>query len=328
MNSKHISTLIGTGMLAAALSAIAQPADAFIIGNTSASWDNVTLTTGGVVGSDGAAPDANNLVNFLEVNGQSQVRWGAAVNGGYWKDNWVSVTKPVQVQKTRQVQVPTYDRRGRVTGYRTVTQTYTVTENRTVQENQKVWVPPTYENQSGLGFKGVTNLDLDVGEIFNLGTLTHFNQTIWSHKPIGESAEFTLNLDFGDNSIGSQQFNFAFSVDETLNNQTVCPYQTTAGKGCSDKIAWNFAIDKKSTFDYNNETYSLELVGFGNQLASGGIVNEFISQENGNNSASLFARLIKVDTTRDIPEPGSLLGLAGLGLYFARARKQSTELNA
>ena len=314
MSTKNFSTLISAGVVAAAIGVAAQPADAFVITNTSASWDNVTLTTGDLVGSEGLIPDEDNLVKFLDVDGVSQVRWGAAVYGEeVGTGSYRLATKDEKKAGLAQKYKYTYkDSKGK-------------TKKKNIWIIEKTEVVSTYKNQSGLGYKGVSDLNLEVGEIFNLGELTHFNQTIWGHKPIGESAEFSLNLDFGDSGIGSQNFNFAFSVDETPNKQEVCPYQTDANKGCSDKITWDFAIDQKNSFTYEDEEYSLELVGFGNELASRGIINEFISQEGRDNSANLFARLVKVDTTKDIPEPTALLGLAGMALYFARSRKQQSE---
>ena len=312
MNNHNFSTLIGAGVVAAAVGIMAQPADAFVITNTSASWDNVSLTTGETVGTAGLLPDGDNLVKFLEADGVSQVRWGAAAYGeevGTGSYRWATKAE----RKAGKAQKYRYTYKGK---------------KRTGWIIEKTKTVSTYKNQSGLGYAGVSNLDLDVGEIFNVGELTHFNQTIFSNKPIGEKAEFSLNLDFGENSIGSQDFNFAFSIDETLNSQEVCPYQTDAGKGCSDKITWDFSIDQNNSFMYENEEYSLELVGFGEELASRGIVNEFISQEGRDNSANLFARLVKVDRTQDIPEPTSLLGLAGMGLFFARSRKKKGEASA
>ena len=314
MNINNFSTLIGAGFVAAAISVVAQPADAFVITNTSASWDNVSLTTGGIVGSAGLTPDANNLVKFLDADGISQVRWGAAAYGeevGTGTYRWATHAEKAA---------------GLGQDY-----TYYYTDQHGQQRKatgriiEKTKVVSTYKNQSGLGYKGVSNLDLDVGEIFNLGELTHFNQTIFSNKPIGERVDFSLALDFGDSGIGSQNFNFSFAVDETLNSQEVCPYQTDAGKGCSDKITWDFAINQNNSFMYNNDEYSLELVGFSEGLASATIVNQFISQEGRDNSANLFARLVKIDRTQDIPEPSAMLGLVGMGLFFARSRKKQSD---
>lgn len=291
------------------LGAAAKPAEAFVITNTSADWDNVTLYNGSLVGSDGVAASDSNKVKFLEKEGGSQVRWGSAAYG----------TKVVSYKSANWWEYYGYGYGGNAR-YGTYTNAHG--QQVTGYYNKSSKVVSTYKNQSGLGFKGVSNLDLDVNEIFNIGTLTHFNQTIWGDGLDGTKAEFSLDLDFGDSGIGSQSFDFSFSIDETVNSQTVCPYQTDAYKGCSDKISWDFAIDEKNTFEYEDETYSLELVGFGSELASRGIVNDFISQENGDNSAGLFARLVKVDTTKDIPEPASLLGLAAFGLYFASSRQK------
>ena len=329
MKTKNFSTLIGAGVIATTLGVLSQPADAFTIGGTSASWDNVTLKSGDLVGTDGILADLDNKVNFLDVDGSNQVRWGSAYYGGHYQDNFEEVTTEYRVKKQKWVKVPKY-KRGKFNGYKWRKKSYYVTETKTETVNNKIWVPPTYKNQSGLGYAGVSNLDVDVNEVFNLGQLTHFNQTIWGDGLAGTNSEFSLQLDLGD-GIGSKNFDFAFSIDETRNNKgnnnngKDCAYHTTAGLGCSDKIAWDFSLNEKNTFEYEDEKYSLELVGFGSDLSSSNIVNEFISQEGGDNSANLFARLVKVDTTKDIPEPASLLGLAGLGLFFARSRKKQSD---
>lgn len=334
MKTNNVTTLIGIGIAAATISAVAQPADAFVITNTSASWDNVSLNGGQLVGSDGVAASEENYVNFLNQDDDSQVRWGVAANGWTKEYYWDTVEKEVEVEKEKYVWrkvykkgKPVYKKNGKPK-YKKVKVKYKTTE--TVQQQVKKfnWKRPSSDYQSGLGYEGVSNLNIEAGDIFNIGQLTHFNQTIYDYGLIGENAEFSLNLDFGENSIGSQQFNFAFSIDETLNQQEVCPYQTEEGKGCSDQITWDFSIDQENSFTYQNEEYALELVGFGKELASKGIVNEFISQEGQNNSANLFARLVKVDRTQDIPEPTSLLGLAGMGLFFARSRKKKSEETA
>jgi hypothetical protein len=331
MTTNNFSTLIGAGVIAIALGAAAQPASAFVITNTSASWDNATLSNGTVVGSDGVAASDANQVKFLDVNGQSQVRWGKAYYGGHYENKTETITKQVQVPKTRNIQVPIYDKKGKLKGYETKQETYYVTETKTETVTNKVWVPPTYENQSGLGFKGVSNLELKTNQVFNVGALTHFNQTIYLDGRDAKKTDFSLDLNFGD-AIGAKKFDFSFAIDETLNNTgnnnngLACAYKTDAGKGCADKISWDFAINENNIFEtHDNKKYALKLVGFGSDLSDSTIVNNFISQEGGNNSANLFAKLVRVDKTQDIPEPASLLGLAGLGLYFARSRKNRSE---
>lgn len=327
MMNKYFSTVMSTGLIAATLSIAANPADAFVITNTSASWDNVTLYDGLLVGSDGEATSDENQVLFREVDGESQVRWGNAAYGWTWDSDW----------ELKTVTYTDYEWQEEYGWYKDWYgywhkgwhwEKVAVTKEKEKWVDNGNWVAPTADYKSGLGFEGVSNLSLDVGEIFNIGTLTHFNQTI--NDNAANSAELSLALDFGA-GIGSQTFDFVMSVDETVNNEGYnnngadCAYYTESGKGCSDKITWDFALDQESSFTYNNEEYSLELVGFAESLATQNLVSHFISQEKADNSASIFARLVKVDTTKDIPEPASLLGLAGLGLFVARSRKKSTD---
>jgi len=327
MKDKKISALVSAGIVTATLGAVSQPADAFTIRSTSASWDNVTTTSGDIIGSEGIAASEKNFVKFLDADGVSQVRWG---------EGYVTGTRKAH----------RYEKKNKRTRRQHDVKWGTYTTKKGKQKNGWVkdysYFSTDYKNQSGLGYQGVSDLDIEVGDVFNLGTLTHFNQTIVQsryingvkvNRPAGESAEFSLNLDLGD-EIGVQDFAFSFSIDETRNNKgnngngADCAYETEAGLGCSDKINWDFVLDQSNSFDYEGEEYSLELVGFADSMTNPSVVTNFISQEERNNSASIFARLVKVDTTQDIPEPTSLLGLAGLGLFFVRSRKKQDEAAA
>ncbi|MBE9060794.1 THxN family PEP-CTERM protein [cf. Phormidesmis sp. LEGE 11477] len=321
MKSTLLKTvLVGTSLASVSLTAAARPADAFVITNTSGSFDNVTLTDGTKVGTFGEAASDSNKVLFRNVNGENQVRWGQPADRYAKETQWDLETKEVEIGEWKNA----YRwRRSRFGGwYKEWYKEYVVTGTKTVEQ----WVDNSYwretgdDDKSGLGFAGVSNLDLDIGEVFNIGSLTHYNQTIKSNVAFGVSTDFQLELDFGD-VIGAQEFNFTFSIDETLNSQEVCPYLTVDGGGCSDQIKWDFALDQSNSFDYEGEEYTLELVGFSEQVAANSIVDNFVSQEDGNNSANLFARLVKVDTSKEIPEPASLLGLVGIGLFVAQSRK-------
>ena len=303
MKSNFFSSIsIGTSIVAATLGLSANPVDAFVITNTSASWDNALLSNGTVVGSNGVKVAPSNDLVFRENGNSSQVRWGDSVNGQWqkWAFDWDDYNAGHSYNYGR----------------------YKNTRGKWVEGWYNYEYASNYEEKSGLGFEGVSNLSIKAGETFNVGNLTHFNQTIWLNGKDAVSTDFSLDLDFGDFGIGKQTFNFAFSIDETLNSADVCEYQTDAGKGCSDKITWDWSIDESSSFMHEGKEYTLELVGFAEQVAASNIVNEFISQENGNNSAGLFARLVAIDNGQDIPEPASLLGIAGLGLFVARSRKQ------
>jgi len=303
MNNKLFSSVfIGTSLSALALG-IASPASAFVITNTSGSWDNATLSGGSLVGSSGVAASVGNDVIFRNDGNDSQVRWGDSVEGygAVWDFSWNSY----------------------YAGYETYYgEYYSWHEGGWVEDYYHYEYFSDYEKKSGLGFTGVSDLNVTEGQTFQVGNLTHFNQTIWGNGKDATSAEFSLDLDFGDFGIGTQTFDFTFSVDETDNHAEVCPYLTTGDGGCSDRITWDWAIDESSSFMHEGQEYTLELVGFSEQVAASSIVNEFISQEKRDNSAGLFAKLVTVDRTKDIPEPASLLGLAGLGLFFLQSGKK------
>ncbi|MFK8182056.1 MAG: THxN family PEP-CTERM protein [Phormidesmis sp.] len=293
-------TLIGTSIAATSLG-MANPAAAFVIANTKGSWDNAKISSGYTIGSDGYAAGPWNDVIFQETGNDTQLRWGDSIYGSNetWAYNWSD----------------------RQAGHNYDYGWYTDHNGHWVEGWHHYDYVSPYEKKSGLGFEGVSNLSIDVGDIFNVGSLTHFNQTIWLNGKDVTSADFSIELDFGENTIGTQAFDFTMRVDETDNSQAVCPYQTI-GYGCSDKITWDFAIDQQSSFMYEDEEYTLELMGFSDQVAASSIVNEFISNEKADNSANLFARLVKIDRTQDIPEPASIFGLAGLGLFALTSRKK------
>ena len=305
MTSKTFYTLIGAGAAVVTLSAVATPADAFTINATSATWDNVTLSSGYVIGSDGYEAAYWNSVEHIDVGNQTQVRFGDSefADFQYWDFDWDDYYAGYAWGSQK-----IYDQHG-------YSHTYYYNYDYVDEYTQK----------SGLGFEGVSSLDINVNDVFSIGTLTHFNQSIWANGNDAVSAEISLDLDFSDLGIGTRTFDFTIAIDETLNNAAVCPYETDAGKGCSDEITWDWVIDESSSFMYEDEEYTLELIGFADSMTSPNIVNSFISQENGDNSASIFARLVKVDNTQDIPEPASLLGLAGLVFYFARSRRGQSD---
>lgn len=193
----------------------------------------------------------------------------------------------------------------------------------------------TSENKSGLGFAGVESLAIAAGEAFNIGTLKHFNETIWGDNLAGIKSGFELMLDFGS-GIGQQAFNFDLNIDETNNDASsyasgVCPYQTDDGKGCSDEITWEFTLAEKQTFSHDGKEYTLELVGFSpDELDAANIMNQFISQEDGTSEASLWAKIVEIKqpelkdpkNAASVPEPTALVGLTLLGAYVIRSRRQ------
>ena len=75
------SLLLSTSVIAATLGTIANPAEAFVITNTSGQWDNAQLSNGYLIGSDGYEARPWNNVIFQGEDNDSQVRWGNSVDG-------------------------------------------------------------------------------------------------------------------------------------------------------------------------------------------------------------------------------------------------------
>ncbi len=162
-------------------------------------------------------------------------------------------------------------------------------------ENQIRWGIPATSGapNSALGFTGVGATTFNPGDIFQLGTLRHYNNPVFAPSPT--AVDLSLNLAFSNPGI-SQNFRFTFNINETPNNLTshpggVCPYFSITP--CSDRIAWSNAISS-NTFNVGGINYQLELLGFRNS-PTGGLVTEFISQENQINTVSLFGRLVEIN---------------------------------
>lgn len=191
-------------------------------------------------------------------------------------------------------------------------------------EEQIRWGTPAqgYETagKSGLGFKGVADFSIDVDQVFQVGTLSHHNYTIWSG---GAPTQADMSIDLSFAGLGTKSFNYTMMIDETLNQQAVCPYTTTTNYGCSDQITWENAIASES-FAFEGSNYTLELVGF-RQSFNSPMVDSLISQEGMSTGANLYAKITKVPAPDAVtPEPFSMIGAGlalGAGAWFKKRQK-------
>jgi len=185
-------------------------------------------------------------------------------------------------------------------------------------EKQVRWGDPSapVTARSGLGFTGVGLTNFNTDQIFEVGTLRHFNNPIPRSTAVS-AVDLGITLDFSTPSV-NQSFNFNFLVDETPNTP---PCKYPGATICPDKISFSNAVSSNS-FQIDGVDYTLELLGFSN-TPGGTPVNEFISEEDRTNSTKLFAKI----TTKSVPEPASLAGLGLLGIYFV-ARRQSQKVKA
>ena len=144
--------------------------------------------------------------------------------------------------------------------------------------------------QSGMGFTGEQNKEVPLNREWFCGRLTHFNNPI-----IGPASSTRLGLqlripEFNVNS----NFDFRLVIDETTNSEAngPCPYPSTVP--CSDKITFDLAgLDFKKSFKIGLVDYTLQLTGFKESRVSTSFPTEnFISNENRENNAFLFARIV------------------------------------
>jgi len=188
-------------------------------------------------------------------------------------------------------------------------------------ENQVRWGISVGSGQSGLGFTGVGLTNFEIDQIFEVGTLRHFNTPI-SGGTGADSVPLNIALSLSDPLI-NQTFDFNFVIDET-SNVPPCQFASDPGNPCSDKISFSNAVSS-SNFMIDGTKYTLELLGF-RDTPAGTPVNAFISQEGSTNSATLFAK-ITTPPSEKVPEPTAMVGLGLLGLYIMGRRNQKHKLH-
>jgi hypothetical protein len=144
--------------------------------------------------------------------------------------------------------------------------------------------------QAGLGFTGEKNVDLPLNREWYCGRLTHFNYPVVSP---GTATNLQLQLSIPEFNV-QQSFSYRFVVDETANSVASgpCPYPSTTP--CSDKITFDLGgLDFKKNFKIGQVDYTLQLTGFKESRASTSVpTDRFISNENRENNAFLFARIV------------------------------------
>lgn len=179
-------------------------------------------------------------------------------------------------------------------------------------EKQVRWGNDIGNGKSGLGFLGATSVTFNPDQIFQIGTLKHYNNAIGGGSAASK-VDFDLALNFSNPNLTTQAFKFSFDIDETPNSGNVnnCPYYSTSV--CSDKISFSTMPDL-NTFSIAGVNYTLQLLGF-SDAPNSTPKNYFISQEGGTSSANLYAKITAVTPppTQSTPEPGAGLGLFAFG---------------
>ncbi|MBK8045874.1 MAG: choice-of-anchor K domain-containing protein [Anaerolineales bacterium] len=149
---------------------------------------------------------------------------------------------------------------------------------------------------AGLGFLGVSSGSHLPGETFLLGQFTHYNERI---------APSVVPMDFVDLAVrmrfmgapSDTVFDLTMRLEETPNNQSVCPYGATNNNECDDRV--DFTNNTPQTVvNIDGVDYALEMVGFvpgtiGQCQPSDQVQDFFITAERTRNDACVYARFIE-----------------------------------
>lgn len=167
-------------------------------------------------------------------------------------------------------------------------------------ETQVRWgVPASGSGRSGLGFDGVATT-VTSADPFHVGTLSHFNFPINAGSGV-EQVTMTVDVDV---TVPAGTFGLSvpvpLTVDETPNNPP-CAYGPPNGP-CADAIAIGALGGDTSASQVLGDTrFTLSVVGF--RDAAGNPTTQFISPEDGTNSAQLFAVLTQ--NSRPVADAGA-----------------------
>ena len=164
---------------------------------------------------------------------------------------------------------------------------------------------------------------MDGFTLFNLGTFNHRNFPIVRGTNI-TSVDLSVTLDI-DGAVPNN-FSQLFTIfHEETPNGGACPYgganaQGVNINGCADRVTFGVA-GAQNSFTVDGINYGLMLEGFSSDPMNYVGTSDFLTIENQENEAYLFARIFTVE----VPEPSSVaLLLVGLGAFGAAARRRRT----
>lgn len=188
-----------------------------------------------------------------------------------------------------------------------------------VDENRVAYGDPAYNGtsgcptdwtnfqlQSGFGFDGINGpISVAMDQPFFLGSFAHYNHPIYGSDYYGGSLEWvdlgvTVPIDCNDDGVTDTSFSFSprFTLDETTNNASPCPYlpgDPVNDNGCADSVT--ISQPATATFVCSSVQYTVNIYGFtSNDNCStvfdpNSVGTQFITKEDAISEACLWAEI-------------------------------------
>ncbi len=168
-------------------------------------------------------------------------------------------------------------------------------------------------SQSGFGFvKATIPNPISDGVAFKLGTFTHYNHPISANKKFN-SIDLTITLTVAGATPATTSYTYTQYLDETPNSGTCgcsgtgCCAYSPCNSPCPDKVYWS-NLGSSSTFTASDgKIYTLEILGFADCSNPGTPISYFVTQEDANNVACIYAKITEcVVTITGNPSPVSV----------------------
>ena len=153
------------------------------------------------------------------------------------------------------------------------------------------------DSQSGFGFVPATIGTISDGVIFKLGTFTHYNHPIYANNKFN-SIDLRITLNIVGASPASTAYTYTQYLDETTNGGYCngCTYSPCSSP-CPDKVYWNNLGSSTTFTGSDGRVYTLEILGFADCSSPGAPISQFITQENANNVACIYAKITECIVT-------------------------------